>query len=160
MAAVATKYWVGAVSREHVLTGVEEGFCQVCHGKKGPLARMKEGDWLIYYSPKMSMGDAEACQKFTAIGKITDSEIYQYKISENFVPFRRNVTYLKDIKEQAIHPLLDRLSFTKMKGSKWGGIFRFGIFEISKDDFDIIYKEIVGDAQPNKKRKLEKEVIT
>ena len=54
-----TKYWVGTVSKEHVLVGVKGGFCQVCHGKKGPLARMKEGDWLIYYSPKESFGGDE-----------------------------------------------------------------------------------------------------
>ena len=40
MSAVTTKYWIGTVSREHVRIGVEGGFCQVCHGKKGPLARM------------------------------------------------------------------------------------------------------------------------
>ena len=37
-----TKFWIGVVSKEHVLRGVEGGFCQVCHGKKRPLNRMKK----------------------------------------------------------------------------------------------------------------------
>jgi len=49
------KFWIGVVSKEHVLRGVEGGFCQVCHGKKGPLNRMKKGDYLLYYSPKYQM---------------------------------------------------------------------------------------------------------
>jgi hypothetical protein len=28
------KYWIGVASKEHVLRGVDEGFAQVCHGKK------------------------------------------------------------------------------------------------------------------------------
>ena len=44
-----TKFWVGVVSKEHVQRGVKGGFCQVCHGKKGPLNRMKKGDYLLYY---------------------------------------------------------------------------------------------------------------
>ena len=49
------RYWVGVASREHVLLGVAGGFCQVCHGKQAPLARMKRGDWILYYSPKTGM---------------------------------------------------------------------------------------------------------
>ena len=37
------RYWVGVVSKNHVLRGVEGNFCQVCHGKGGPLNRMKKG---------------------------------------------------------------------------------------------------------------------
>lgn len=36
------RYWVGVVSKNHVLRGVEGNFCQVCHGKGGPLNRMKK----------------------------------------------------------------------------------------------------------------------
>lgn len=134
-----TKYWVGTVSREHVLVGVEGGFCQVCQGKKSPLARMKKGDWLIYYSPKESFEGNEPCQKFTAIGKIVDEDVYTFKMSNDFIPFRRNVAYLHGIKEQPIRPLLDRLSFTR--GTKnWGMKFRMGLFEISKNDFELIQK--------------------
>lgn len=36
------KFWVGVVSENHVKRGVTGGFCQVCHGKGGPLKRMKK----------------------------------------------------------------------------------------------------------------------
>ena len=49
------KYWMGTVSKEHVMIGVEGNFCQLCHGKSTPLKRMKKGDILIYYSPKISL---------------------------------------------------------------------------------------------------------
>jgi len=143
--AATTKYWVGTVSKEHVLVGVKGGFCQVCHGKKDPLARMKKGDWLVYYSPKESFGGNESCQKFTAIGKIADEDIYKFKMSDNFIPFRRNVTYLNDIKEQSIRPLLGRLSFTQ--GTKnWGMKFRMGLFEIPKKDFELIQQHMVKES--------------
>ncbi len=49
-----TKFWIGVVSKEHVLRGVEGGFCQVCHGKKRPLNRMKKGDYLYTTVPSIS----------------------------------------------------------------------------------------------------------
>ncbi len=27
--------------------GVAGGFCQLCHGKSGPLKQMSQGDWII-----------------------------------------------------------------------------------------------------------------
>ena len=88
-----TKYWIGTVSQEHVLRGVAGGFCQVCHGKAAPLNRMKRGDWLLYYSPKIRMDGTEKLQAFTAFGQITDNTAYPFQMSETFIPFRRNVEY-------------------------------------------------------------------
>ena len=88
-----TKYWIGTVSQEHVLRGVSGGFCQVCHGKAAPPNRMKRGDWLLYYSPKIRMDDAEKLQAFTAFGQVTDDTAYPFQMSETFIPFRRNVEY-------------------------------------------------------------------
>lgn len=55
-----TRYWIGVASREHVHRGVKGGFAQVCHGKPGPLERMAEGDWIIYYSPTVEFGGQRA----------------------------------------------------------------------------------------------------
>ena len=41
------KFWIGVMSKEHVMRGVAGGFAQVCHCKGGPLRRMHTGDWLI-----------------------------------------------------------------------------------------------------------------
>jgi hypothetical protein len=57
-------------------------------------------------------------------------------MSEDFIPWRRNVFYVKS-QETPIQPLLDELSFIKDK-QKWGFPFRRGCFEISKEDFQSI----------------------
>ena len=42
-----------------------------------PLARMKQGDWILYYSPKTDMNSGEKVQAFTAVGQIVDDRVYQ-----------------------------------------------------------------------------------
>ena len=86
---------MGTVSKEHVMIGVEGNFCQLCHGKSTPLKRMKKGDILIYYSPKISLNSDVKFQEITAIGKIKDENVYQFQMTENFIPYRRDVDYLK-----------------------------------------------------------------
>jgi hypothetical protein len=127
------KYWIGVASREHVLWGVAGGFAQVCHGKIGPLNRMKQGDWIMYYSPVEIFGQKDACRRFTAIGKIAVGEPYAFAMSKDFVPWRRNVDFVS-CDEVAIEPLLDSLSFILDKG-RWGFLFRSGCFEIQEKDF-------------------------
>jgi hypothetical protein len=130
------KYWIGVASREHVQRGVEEGIAQVCHGKGGPLKRMNPGDWIIYYSPVEFFGQKESCRKFTAIGKIKDNDPYQFCMDENFIPWRRDVDFIK-AKDVAIEPLIEQFDFITNK-SRWGFPFRRGCFEISQKDFHLI----------------------
>ena len=131
-----SRCWIGVASREHVMRGVAGGFAQVCHGKPGPLNRMDTGDWIIYYSPVEKFGGKEACRRFTAIGKITDDQPYQFRMSDDFIPWRRNVTFLS-ARETSIEPLIESLSFIKDK-RRWGFPFRRGCFEISESDFQLI----------------------
>lgn len=135
-----TKYWIAVASREHVQRGVKEGIAQVCHGKGGPLKRMKPGDWIVYYSPVELFGKKEPCRKFTAIGNIKDNEPYQFAMNENFIPWRRDVDFFK-AKEIAIEPLIEQLDFIPNK-SKWGFPFRRGCFEISAKDFQLIAQKM------------------
>lgn len=86
-----SKYWIGVASEDHVKHGVTEGFCQLCHGKSSPLKKMKEEDWIIYYSPKESLNKKTPCQKFTAIGQILSSNIYQVEMYPGFQPYKINV---------------------------------------------------------------------
>ncbi len=131
-----TKYFIGVVSKEHVLRGVSLGIAQIGHGKRSGLARMHTGDWLIYYSPKVALDSKEPLQAFTAVGKMVDNEIYQFDESPTFKPFRRNVKYEK-VKEAPIAPLIESLSFIKNKIS-WGYVFRYGLVEIPEEDFELI----------------------
>ena len=46
MSRIEPNYWIGVVSRSHVMIGVEGGFVQLNHGKKAPVQRLKAGDML------------------------------------------------------------------------------------------------------------------
>lgn len=129
------RYWIGTVSKEHVLRGVKLGIAQIGHGKRSGLARMNAGDGFIYYSPKESFDGTMPLQAFTAIGKIADDDLWQADEGD-FKPWRRRVSYKKSV-ETPIRPLLDDLSFTKNK-SNWGYAFRYGLLEITEEDFAII----------------------
>ncbi|MBA3721421.1 MAG: EVE domain-containing protein [Parachlamydiaceae bacterium] len=135
-----SRYWIAVASLEHVQKGMAEGFAQVCHGKPGPLKNMSEGDWIIYYSPTILFGSKEPCRSFTAVGKVKSNDPYQFIMSHDFIPWRRDICYM-DSRKVPIEPLLDSLHFIKDK-SKWGFPFRRGCFEIMRDDFQIIAKEM------------------
>ena len=137
-----SRYWIGVASREHVQLGVAGGFCQLCHGKSGPLKRMTQGDWIVYYSPTERFGEAEPCQSFTAIGEVAGNTVYPFEMAHGFVPCRRDVRFFAAA-AIPIRPLLDRLSFIKDK-RKWGYVFRFGHLEIPLSDFQIIATEMLG----------------
>ncbi|MGH2873065.1 MAG: EVE domain-containing protein [Solirubrobacteraceae bacterium] len=136
------KYWVNAISRDHVHTGVDGGFTQAGHGKSSGLKRLSAGDWIVFYSPKTSMQGGEPLQAFTAIGRIADDQLYQGEMANGFVPWRRNVEFV-DCVETPIRPLIDALSFIKDK-QHWGYMFRLGLFEIPLEDFKLIQNEMTA----------------
>ena len=131
-----SNYWIGTVSRSHVLRGVAGGFIQLNHGKKAPLQRMKAGDLLAMYSPRTEYPDGAPLQAFTALGVVKTGEICQVTMSEDFKPYRVDVDFLAS-KEAPIRPLIERLSFIKDK-SHWGAAFRFGYIRASAGDLELI----------------------
>jgi predicted RNA-binding protein len=130
------RYWIGVVSKNHVARGVVGGLAQLGHGKRAPLARMKAGDWLIYYSPKIAMDGDEPCQAFTAIGVVKTGEIYEGNMGGGFVPNRLDVDYQQCV-DAPIRPLIEKLAFIE-DPKRWGYKFRFGHFEIGEADFLLI----------------------
>lgn len=142
---MTTRYWIVVASKDHVQRGVAAGFAQANHGKDTPLRRMRQGDGIIYYSPKTIFGQDDRCQCFTALGEIADETVYQAKLGENFMPFRRNVEF-SNTHETFIVPLIPHLSFIKDK-RRWGGVFRFGVLEIPATDFALIAEHMgVGES--------------
>lgn len=131
-----TRYWIAVASREHVKRGIAEGIAQVCHGKPGPLKQMTADDWIAYYSPTERFGEPIPCRRFTSIGRILAGEPYQYRMSEDFIPWRRNVAYLT-AQEVPIEPLIHELSFIHDK-IRWGFPFRRGCFMVPLSDFRLI----------------------
>jgi predicted RNA-binding protein len=138
-----TRYWLGVASRDHVMKGINGGFAQLCHGKEAPLKKMSTGDWILYYSSKVSFKESTLHQKFTALGKVTDDNVFQVDMGNGFIPFRRNIDFIS-CTEISIHSLIPHLSFIKSK-KHWGYPFRFGHLEISEKDFKLIAEKMVED---------------
>ena len=109
---------------------------QVCHGKGGPLRRIRAGDGVVCYSPTVSFRGKDRLQAFTAIGVAEGERTYQVDMGNGFRPFRRDVDYA-EAEPVSILPLLERLELTRGKRN-WGYPFRFGLVEITKSDFDTI----------------------
>ncbi len=136
MNAGAPQHWLGVVSRCHVERGVAGGFAQLCHGKRAPLARMQVGDWLVYYSPRTDMDGGTPLQSFTAIGRVTGAAVYQHAMSDDFVPHRRDVSYVR-CRPAPIQPLVEALSFVK-DPKRWGFPLRRGVLPLTARDFGLI----------------------
>ena len=137
------RYWMVVVSKDHVQRGVKDGFMQANHGKAASLKRLSAGDWVIFYSPKQTYAGNEPLQALTAIGQVTDDGPYQFKMTEDFIPYRRNVDFYK-CTETPIIPLIWKLDFIGNKKS-WGYKFRIGFFEMQEHDFEIIRSEMLKD---------------
>jgi hypothetical protein len=131
-----TQYWCGVVSREHGKASEEGGFCQIGSGRRGPIARMADGDGIVLYSPLLQYGGKEKCQSFTAIGTVAGAQAYMFNLTPTFAPYRRDVLY-RPSQDAPIHPLLDQLAMTA-GFANWGFKFRLGHFEISAADFLLI----------------------
>lgn len=135
-------YWVVVASRDHALSGVEQGIVQANHGKPGPLKRMQPGDRILLYAPKREFGDKEPYQRFVGLGTVAEGEVYQANIDPDFQPFRRKATY-QPVTEAPIQPLIEHLAFILNKKS-WGYPFRFGSFAIEQPDFELIVEKLLA----------------
>ena len=130
---IVRNYWIGVVSRSHVMIGVKDGFVQLNHGKKAPVQRLKAGDMLAMYSPRESYPDGPVLQAFTAIGTIKSGDVYQVEMSPEFKPYRVDVRFFS-CNDAPIKPLIERLSFIRNK-THWGAAFRFGYIKVPEQDF-------------------------
>lgn len=127
--------WLGVVSRDHVRRGVELGIAQIGHGKRSGLARMKAGDWLVYYSPRESLSGNEPVKAFTAIGEVVDDEVWQADEGD-FKPWRRAVIYEKSAVDVPVSDLQDVLELTSTPA--WGYQLRRGLLPLTDSDFETI----------------------
>ncbi len=54
------KYWIIVASKDHLQRGLTGGFIQANHGKAASLKRMHQGDFVIFYSPKVEFEKPES----------------------------------------------------------------------------------------------------
>ncbi len=135
--------WLGVVPRNHVKRGVSLGIAQIGHGKRAPLARLREGDWLVYYSPREDLRDGSPVRAFTAIGRVADDVLWQAD-EEGFMPWRRRVDYLAEARDVPIDPMRSMLDLTS--GPNWGHQLRRGLVPLSERDLQAIRRAMTADA--------------
>jgi EVE domain len=141
------KNWIAVASADHARRGRDEmkpGFMQVGHGKLAPLKRIQPGDLVTYYSPTVTLSGKEKLQSFVSYGIVEPGEPYAFDMG-SFVPYRRNVRYLKAV-ETPIEPLLDAFEFVENR-TRWGYKFRFGLFSVSDHDMALIAKAMKIDTK-------------
>jgi hypothetical protein len=134
-------YWLGVASAMHVARGVAGGFAQLCHGKAAPLQKMKRGDWLIYYSPTHRLGDKEPLRAFTAIGQVSDEEVYSLNMDDGFISFRRSIQF-ETSRVVPLSLLSSRLHLTD--SPHWGMKIRKGHRALDEHDFQLISSALLG----------------
>ena len=135
----ARRNWIAVACLEHALRGCaepEQGFMQVCHGKRGQLQRMAGGDRVVYYAPTRTMGGKDKVQAFVSAGLVMPRAPYAFDMGAGFVPYRRDVAYVP-APAAPIAPLLDQLGFVEDR-QRWGCKFRFGLFEVGSADMRCI----------------------
>jgi EVE domain len=132
------KNWIAVACAQHARRGRDAavGYMQVCHGKPAPLKRVQPGDLLTYYAPNIEMGNKKPFQQFVSIGVVQDGAPFAFDMGEGFVPWRRDVRYWA-ANETPILPLLDQFEFVENR-QRWGYKFRFGLFDISDHDMQLI----------------------
>ncbi|MBI4740459.1 MAG: EVE domain-containing protein [Betaproteobacteria bacterium] len=138
--------WIAVASAEHARLGCSAphgGYMQVCHGKCAPLKRVASGDRVAYYSPTVTMGGKDKCQRFVSIGIVLAGQPYQFDMGGGFLPFRLDVAYVP-AQEASILPLLDRLEFVDDR-LHWGYKFRFGLFKVGDADMRLIARAMQAD---------------
>lgn len=139
------KNWIAVASAEHARFGRDaaNGFMQVGHGKLAPLKRIHTDDRVAYYSPTAVYGVKDDMQSFVSIGIVQSGEPYAFDMGNGFVPYRRDVVYLL-AQEVPITPLLDNFEFIENR-QRWGYKFRFGLFDISDHDMQLIAQAMQAD---------------
>jgi len=75
-AKITTHYWILVASKDYLRRGLTGGFIQANHGNATSLRQMHAGDWVIFYSQRAGYDKPEKLQRFTAIGKIADENVY------------------------------------------------------------------------------------
>lgn len=140
------RHWIAVASAEHALHGRDHspiGFMQVCHGKCAPLKRLRAGDVVAYYAPAQTMGGQDKLQSFVSLGVVQPGEPYAFDMGGGFVPYRRDVRYVR-AQPAPIAPLLDALDFVDNR-QRWGYRFRLGLFEVGAADMRRIAQAMGAD---------------
>ena len=115
---------------------------QLCHGKSGPVVRVKPGDRVACYAPSERMGGRDGLRSFVALGTVRDGVPHQVEMAPDFRPWRRDMDWA-GARVAAITPLLPLMVWSR--DGDWGAKLRFGLVRISAEDMGVI----AGAMEPN-----------
>jgi hypothetical protein len=128
--------WIAVISADHAAAAARDGFFACSHGDGRAASRPANGDRFAYYAPREAQGAGEPVQAFVALGRILDDAPSPRMIGDFEAQVRRAA--YEPVGRAAVRPLLERLAFTRGKGSHWGMAFRRGLFAVSPEDFGVI----------------------
>lgn len=139
------KYWINVVPKERVVKAVEESIMEF-EGIDAHVNTIEKDDWVIFYSPREDVAGTIKLQAFSAIGQIADDTMFLVEDVPGVQVYKRKVNYLK-VKEAPLIPLIQNLSCIRNK-KHWGTVFKMDLFQISKEDFELIAKTMGIDTLP------------
>ena len=131
------RYWICVTSRENWEVVKREGIWAVPSSRKAVLEEAKPNDRLVIYVSPKSIGGI-----FEVISKPYEdrTRIFTSRDPNEVFPYRVKIKPLIVPKEPiSFTPLVNKLSFIKKKEG-WVAYFRRAMFEISKDDYEVIEK--------------------
>ncbi|MEI8409662.1 MULTISPECIES: EVE domain-containing protein [unclassified Kribbella] len=139
--------WLGVVSAEHARIAVQQNFIQLNHGKRQGVARLRQGDGFVIYSPTDRLGDKSPLRAFTALGVVADAEPYLAEpmamgARGTIRPWRRRVDFLP------VEPVpLRVLDLELTRQPNWGYQLRRGLVSLAPEDFETLRAVMtVGDT--------------
>ncbi|WP_375401064.1 EVE domain-containing protein [uncultured Amnibacterium sp.] len=124
--------WLGVVSAEHARRGIGLGIVQIGHGKRAPLLRLHPGDGFVIYSPQERLGEPPRLRAFTAVGTVSESEVWQADEGD-FKPFRRRMEWDASGVPVPLDDLRGDLRLTAQPN--WGYQLRRGLIPLDDEDF-------------------------
>jgi hypothetical protein len=133
------RHFVAVAAADAVDAARAGGYVEINRGHAGPLERLRDGDVVLYYSPRHAEG-GPPLQAFTALA-VVDGALHQADTPDR--PFRRAARY-RDVQPAPIRPLIDVLDFIRNK-AHWGAPLRFGFVQVSNGDFARIAQALGAD---------------
>ncbi|MGW6279826.1 EVE domain-containing protein [Kribbella sp. NPDC055071] len=137
--------WLAVVSAEHAAIGVEQGFIQLNHGKRYGVARLRQGDGFVIYSPTERYREKKPLRAFTALGVVADTEPHQAAPMDmgshgTVEPWRRRIEFLP-VHPAPLRELDGELQLTQ--APNWGYQLRRGLVSLAPEDFETLRKVMV-----------------
>ncbi len=125
------RYFVAVAARDAIDAAVTGGYVEINHGRAAPLARMRDGDALVWYAPRVCER-GEAVQAFCALAFVNGDTAGSG--DENAPAICRRAARYVAAQPAPIRPLIDVLDFIRDK-RHWGIALRYGFVQISAQDF-------------------------